>query len=108
MNMELDDEYDVILIGTGLKECVLSGLLAVQGKKVLPLDRDSFYGGETASRNLTALWKYFKPDETRPSEYGHDRDWSVDFCTKFIMAEGKLTKMLRHTRASEYLEWSSV
>jgi len=53
----MDEEYDVIVLGTGLKECVLSGLMAVQGKRVLHLDRNEYYGGDTASLNLTNLWK---------------------------------------------------
>ena len=31
---KMDEEYDVIVLGTGLKECILSGLLSVDGKKV--------------------------------------------------------------------------
>lgn len=30
----MDEEYDVIVLGTGLKECILSGLLSVDGMKV--------------------------------------------------------------------------
>jgi Rab GDP dissociation inhibitor len=52
----MNEEYDVIVLGTGLKECVLSGLLAVKGKKVLHLDRNGYYGADTASLNLTNLW----------------------------------------------------
>ena len=32
----MDEEYDVIILGTGLTECILSGVLSVQGK---PLER---------------------------------------------------------------------
>jgi RAB protein geranylgeranyltransferase component A len=28
----MDDTYDVIVCGTGLKECMLSGLLSVKGE----------------------------------------------------------------------------
>jgi hypothetical protein len=31
---KMDEEYDVIVLGTGLKECILSGLLSVDGLKV--------------------------------------------------------------------------
>ena len=90
-----DGKYDAIILGTGLKECILSGLLSVKGKKVsyihsvclvavlkspnssqasnqfaavltagrnlfflrrsqvLHLDRNSYYGGECASLNLS-------------------------------------------------------
>lgn len=30
----MDEEYEVIVLGTGLKECILSGLLSVDGVKV--------------------------------------------------------------------------
>lgn len=45
----MDDKYDVIILGTGLKECVLAGLLGVAGKKILHMDRNKYYGGESAS-----------------------------------------------------------
>ncbi|EJK47581.1 hypothetical protein THAOC_33689, partial [Thalassiosira oceanica] len=32
-----DGEYDAIIMGTGLKECVISGLLSVQGMRVLQM-----------------------------------------------------------------------
>lgn len=41
--------------GTGLTECILSGLLSVDGKKVLHMDRNDYYGGESASLNLTQV-----------------------------------------------------
>ena len=35
--LAMDQEYDAIVLGTGLKECILSGLLSVAGKKVCHL-----------------------------------------------------------------------
>ena len=104
----MNEEYDVIVLGTGLKECVLSGLLATKGKKLLHLDRNEYYGGETASLNLSNLWKQFRPGQDPPPEYGHNRDWNVDLIPKFIMANGKLVKMLLHTKVTKYLEWKCV
>jgi len=104
----MNEEYDVIVLGTGLKECILSGLLSVKGKKVLHLDRNGYYGGETASLNLTNLWSMFRPGVEPPKEYGHNRDWNVDLIPKFIMANGNLVKMLLHTKVTRYLEWKCV
>src|ERR1700744_4018761 len=42
-------------MGTGLTECILSGLLSIEGKKVLHLDRNDYYGGDSASLNLTQV-----------------------------------------------------
>ena len=104
----MNEEYDVIVLGTGLKECVLSGLLATKGKKVLHIDRNEYYGGESASLNISNLWKKFKPGTEPPQEYGHNRDWNVDLIPKFIMANGILVKMLLHTKVTKYLEWKCV
>jgi len=58
---EIAKEYDVIVLGTGLAECILSGVLSVKGKKVLHIDRNNHYGGCVRS-NLTAA----KPRSHQP------------------------------------------
>jgi RAB protein geranylgeranyltransferase component A len=50
---ELLSYRQVVVLGTGLTECILSGLLSVEGKKVLHMDRNDYYGGDSASLNLT-------------------------------------------------------
>jgi len=54
-----EESYDVIVLGTGLTECIISGLLSVEGKKVLHLDSNNYYGGECASLNLTQVNIFF-------------------------------------------------
>ena len=52
-------KFDVIALGTGFKECLLSGLLSMAGKKVLHLDRNDFHGAECASLNITQFFQRF-------------------------------------------------
>lgn len=104
----MDEEFDVVICGTGLKECILGGLLSVHGKKVLQIDRNGYYGGESASLNLTTLFEKFHPGLPIPKEYGANRDWNVDLIPKFVMACGQLVKILLHTRVTRYLEWQVV
>ncbi len=84
----MDEEYDCVVLGTGLKECVLSGLLSVDGLKVLHMDRNSYYGGESASLNLEQLYQKSRPGTPPPKELGQNRDYNVDLIPKFIMASG--------------------
>jgi RAB protein geranylgeranyltransferase component A len=56
----MDEEYDAIVLGTGLKECILSGLLSVDGLKVLHIDRNNYYGGHSASLNLKQVGLEFR------------------------------------------------
>jgi len=107
-----DGEYDAIIMGTGLKECILSGLLSTMGKKVLHVDRNSYYGADSASLNLSNLFAKFhdgKEPEPRIFEVlGQNRDYNVDLIPKCIMACGKLVKMLLHTKVTRYLEFKSL
>lgn len=60
------EEWDAVVLGTGMKECLLSGLLSVAGKKVLHLDRNSYYGGASASLDIHQLFSKFQIAE-KPS-----------------------------------------
>lgn len=104
----MDEEYDVIVLGTGLTECVLSGLLSVEGKKVLHIDRQDYYGGESASLNLQQLYEKFKPGKTPDESLGRSRDWCVDLIPKFLMANGELTNILTHTNVTRYVEFKQI
>ncbi|CAE6540691.1 unnamed protein product [Rhizoctonia solani] len=83
----MDEHYDVIVLGTGLTECILSGLLSVEGKK---------------------LYKQFRDGAAPPAELGRDRDYAVDLIPKFIIASGELTHMLVHTDVTRYLEFKQI
>ncbi|KAF6090465.1 GDP dissociation inhibitor 1 [Phyllostomus discolor] len=86
----MDEEYDVIVLGTGLTECILSGIMSVNGKKVLHMDRNPYYGGESSSITpLEELYKRFQLLEGPPESMGRGRDWNVDLIPKFLMANGE-------------------
>jgi len=102
----MDEEYDCIILGTGLKECILSGVLSVEGKKVLHMDRNSYYGGDSASLNLNQLLEKF---QKKPVEgLGASRDYNVDLIPKFIMSTGKMVEILVKTDVTRYLEFKAV
>ncbi|PAN49002.1 hypothetical protein GQ55_9G431700 [Panicum hallii var. hallii] len=104
----MDEEYDVIVLGTGLKECIISGLLSVDGLKVLHMDRNDYYGGESSSLNLIKLWKRFKGNDTPPEHLGISKEYNVDMIPKFMMANGALVRVLIHTSVTKYLNFKAV
>ncbi|CAN6300445.1 unnamed protein product [Urochloa humidicola] len=104
----MDEEYDVIVLGTGLKECIISGLLSVDGLKVLHMDRNDYYGGESSSLNLTKLWKRFKGNDSPPEHLGISKEYNVDMVPKFMMANGALVRVLIHTSVTKYLNFKAV
>jgi len=106
---EIAPEYDVVVLGTGLTECVLSGVLSVKGKKVLHIDRNDHYGGEAASLNIEALFKRYGQTVGEPwKKYGRVNDWNIDLVPKLLMANGELTNILVSTDVTKYLEFKQI
>jgi len=108
---EIASEYDVVVLGTGLTECVLSGVLSVKGRKVLHIDRNDHYGGEAASVNIETLFKKygnFNKGEEPWKKYGRVNDWNIDLVPKLLMSSGKLTNILVSTDVTRYLEFKQV
>ncbi|RCI09705.1 hypothetical protein L249_4094 [Ophiocordyceps polyrhachis-furcata BCC 54312] len=129
---EIAKEYDVIVLGTGLTECILSGVLSVKGRRVLHIDRNSHYGGPRLliSRRYQKLYPFFSPDPIHQSltfniqlfkkygnyqkgeepwkKYGRPNDWNIDLIPKFLMSSGELTNILVSTDVTRYLEFKQV
>ncbi|OCK93314.1 rab GTPase activator [Cenococcum geophilum 1.58] len=108
---EIASEYDVVVLGTGLTECVLSGVLSVKGKKVLHIDRNDHYGAEAASINIEALFKRYGnySDGEEPwKKYGRINDWNIDLVPKLLMSNGELTNILVSTDVTRYLEFKQI
>ncbi|KAK9447490.1 GDP dissociation inhibitor [Limtongia smithiae] len=116
----MDEQYDVIVLApwpqqsadphghTGLTECILSGVLSVEGKKVLHIDRQDHYGGESASLSLTQIYSQYRAGEAPKPSFGRDRDWNVDLVPKFLMADGELINILRETNVTRYIEFKQI
>ncbi|KAJ9635953.1 Rab GDP dissociation inhibitor alpha [Coniosporium tulheliwenetii] len=108
---EIASEYDVVVLGTGLTECVLSGVLSVKGNKVLHIDRNDHYGGEAASINIESLFKKYgnySPGEEPWKKYGRVNDWNIDLVPKLLMSNGELTNILVSTDVTRYLEFRQI
>jgi Rab GDP dissociation inhibitor len=79
------------------------------------MDRNDYYGGDTASLTLKQLLQHAATRAgedpaavTIPSELGNPRDWSIDVIPKFILSNGALVKMLVRTNVTHYLDFKVV
>uniref|UniRef100_A0AC35U0B5 Rab proteins geranylgeranyltransferase component A n=1 Tax=Rhabditophanes sp. KR3021 TaxID=114890 RepID=A0AC35U0B5_9BILA len=55
MDESLPDQVDVIVLGTGLPECLLGAACSRAGKSVLTIDRNPYYGSAWSSFTLNSL-----------------------------------------------------
>jgi len=76
------------------------------------MDRNSYYGGSCASLTLEQAWgKFESKDKPIPAYLGdkkQQRKYSIDLIPKFLMANGKLVKLLLHSNVTRYLQFKSV
>ncbi|CAD5187300.1 unnamed protein product [Musa acuminata subsp. malaccensis] len=99
----MDKEYDVIVLGTGLKECILSGLPSVDGLKflllakmfrVLHMDRNDYYRGESTSLNLIQARNINREQSivhVPPALLGSSREYNVDMIPKVCSSSSHST-----------------
>ncbi|XP_060532291.1 rab proteins geranylgeranyltransferase component A 1 isoform X3 [Cylas formicarius] len=60
MENQLPSNFDLIVVGTGLIESIVSAAASRIGKTVLHIDSDNYYGGHWASFSLTAIQNFLK------------------------------------------------
>ncbi|KAF3922794.1 hypothetical protein AA313_de0206841 [Arthrobotrys entomopaga] len=93
---DLEKGFDVLVMGTGLTETILSGVMSVEGKRVLHIDSNDYYGGDGASLKMSQVYKRFRGEDAKaPPGLDKDRDWNIDLIPKFLMANGELARILR-------------
>ncbi|KAG9002639.1 Rab proteins geranylgeranyltransferase component A [Tulasnella sp. JGI-2019a] len=68
------EHWDIAVLGTGLSQSILAAALAQGGKRVLHLDENAYYGGDSASLSLTEVVEWAdsrssasKTDSSSPS-----------------------------------------
>ncbi|KAK8401360.1 hypothetical protein O3P69_002847 [Scylla paramamosain] len=67
MDDDLPTQYEVIVVGTGLVECVVAAAAARVGKKVLHIDKNDYYGVQWASFTLKGAQQWVDEVTTTPA-----------------------------------------
>ena len=115
----MDDSYDIIVLGTGLKEYIILGLLMKYPKikkvmldkdyiKICQINKSNIFGEDCPSLNLSQLWNEFKKNQNPPEELGEDKDWNIDLIPKIMMINSHLITLLRLTDVYNYIEWKNI
>ena len=100
ISLGLDEEYDAIVLGTGLTESVISAMLSQAGNKVLQLDRNTYYGttSETVAP-LSVLYERFNETLEMEDKFGSGSEWNVDMVPKLLLGKSEMSKLLIQSEA---------
>ncbi len=101
--------YDAIVLGTGLQESLLSGVLASQGKRVLCLERRAQLGGETPCLDLKELLARALGDGSPlPKGVGDAADYAIDVAPKAALASSSELQLLVSSGLWRKMDWRRV
>lgn len=126
------DSWDVVVIGTGLIECIVASGLSIKGYSVLVLDRNATYGGLNNTLKLPTVhsWMSDSPEYSRSvfetssfSDKTYDvqayssltetesdalKKVHVDMMPKVLFSRSHLVEMILSCDISAYLEFQGV
>ncbi|KAF3917977.1 hypothetical protein ABW21_db0201067 [Orbilia brochopaga] len=124
MNIESLDRsaWDVVISGTGLRESLLAAALARAGKKVLHVDKNSYYGDEYAALSLAELEAWatssrsdrlksvkFQMHETQSgASLAESRSYTLNLAPGLLYTTSPILSLLVDTDLHESLEFLKV
>ncbi|KAF2345593.1 GDP dissociation inhibitor [Trinorchestia longiramus] len=101
------EKYDVLILGTGLVESVLSANLSINGIKILHIDKNTTYGSDIRSCSYVDLANLYKVpllDELS----NLSRHFSIDLVPKVLLNGGRLQNLLDKYDITPYIEFSLI
>ena len=115
----MEKHYNIIILGTGIKEYIILGLLLKYPKiekimlkqedlKICQINKTNIIGEDSPSLNLSQLWSNFNKNQIPPEQYGEDKDWNIDLIPKIVMTNSPLVKLLLITEVYQYIEWKNI
>lgn len=117
-------EFDVLVIGTGVVESAFASFCATKKKKVLHIDKNSYYGDWGASLNVKQILEYdekVNKKEENNVEYSEItilkaeilenhryREYSIDLNPKIILCRSKIVNMILDCKLQNYIEFQGM
>ncbi|KAI9448468.1 FAD/NAD-P-binding domain-containing protein [Lactarius indigo] len=95
---DLEGNFDVIILGTGLVESIVAAALSKAGVKVAHLDHNPYYGGDEASLSLDELARWADVRSESSENSGKSSNYLTAQRTKFtsISRAGAIPDHSRH------------
>lgn len=114
--MEPIETYDVLIIGTSLKNAVLAAALSIAGRKVIHVDSNTFYGEINACLSppftcdgLDHVMKSFSVSEgAQIARLGAPGSYNVEVSPKLLYANSRMVQVLRDLGIGDYVQFKSL
>lgn len=115
MAKENVEEYDYLIIGTGLAETALSSTLSNnKNVKILHIDPNATYGSEFSTLQYSQLLKHFKRDQsTNGSAFQEElsaknKEFNIDLTPKMLLQESDMKDFLLENNIQDLVNFTSI
>ncbi|KAH9386484.1 Rab GDP dissociation inhibitor [Nematocida major] len=106
--------YDAVILGTGVKESILAGLLSAAGAKILQMDASSVYGSSSRTiqyedfiREMQAKFPHQKQFKSVFGEKEASKLY-IDLTPKIFLADEGLIKIIAEHNLAHCIEFSII
>ena len=114
----MDKNFDIIVLGTGLKEYILLSLLIKYPKikkislkpedlKICQINKSKTIGETCPSLNISQLFQKFGKI-FQQEKYGEDKDWNIDLIPKIMLRNSPIIKLFLISDIYNYIEWKTI
>ena len=114
----MDKKFDIIVLGTGLKEYILLSLLIKYPKikkislkpedlKICQINKSKTIGETCPSLNISQLFQKFGKI-FQQEKYGEDKDWNIDLIPKIMLRNSPIIKLFLISDIYNYIEWKTI
>ena len=90
----MQDDYDYIILGTGIAECVMCWAHVSKGKRVVQVDRNATYGSATRTLRYSEIEVQFSQYEEDRELKSLDNYFCIDLVPKLMLADGEVREFL--------------
>ncbi|KAI5168400.1 Rab GDP dissociation inhibitor [Pancytospora epiphaga] len=111
MKESIREQYDYVIIGTGLSETAISCILAQSRKyKILHIDTSPTYGSDFATLQYNQVLSHFGAQENAADGplVGQEKEFNVDLTPKLMFQDSQLKEFLLEHEIHNLVSFTSI
>ncbi|KAM0675557.1 hypothetical protein GVAV_000923 [Gurleya vavrai] len=101
------NNFDYVILGTGLPQCIASAYLSKSKYKVIQIDSNQSYGSELRTLKYLEICKIFNK-EPKNELSKLDKKFNIDLNPKFILADGLFKDLLLKNNLEDLISFITI
>lgn len=109
MTEKIIEEYDYLIIGTGLAETAVSSILSTNKNiKIMHIDTNCTYGSEFSTLQYSQLLEHFKCKNINNELLEKNREFNIDLTPKMLLQDSEMKDFLLENNIQDLVNFTSI